>query len=147
MSAFAQWVCSNEFHDLAAQLSSGNDPDDFDEDFQRLKAGIIEAEKRCREPVAREPGAGSDEPPAATAGRPAAAMSKYTPEILAFAEAAGGTAVYCFVLDGKRGTGGMPIVSGFLPPDENRRRCREVIALLRRSADLLEQDIGGGSVG
>jgi hypothetical protein len=77
----------------------------------------------------------------------AGGVSRYTPEIVQFLQATHGAAVYCFVLDGDRGTGGMPVIAGFPPPAEYRQRCREVIALLRRSADLLEQDIGGGSVG
>lgn len=77
----------------------------------------------------------------------ATGISKYAPAIIEFARATEGAAVYCFVLDGKLGTGGMPLIEGFPPPEENRQRCRELIALLRRSADLLEQDIGGGSVG
>jgi hypothetical protein len=85
----------------------------------------------------------------------AGSFSKYTPAIVQFGQATRGTAVYCFVLDGELGTGGMPLVSGFPPPEEYRRRCEELILLLRRSADLLEQDIarqvplgpGSGSVG
>jgi hypothetical protein len=88
----------------------------------------------------------------------AGAFSKYTPAIVQFARTTGGAAVYCFVVDGHLGTGGMPLVVGLLPPDEYRQRCEELISLLRRSADLLEQDIarqvpreqgddGAGSVG
>ena len=82
------------------------------------------------------------------------ALSRYTPAIVQFAQATRGAAVYCFGVDGALGTGGMPLVSGFPPPEEYRRRCEELIALLRRSADLLEQDIqrqvpepGAGNVG
>lgn len=78
-------------------------------------------------------------------------LSRYTPAIVQFAQATGGAAVYCFVVDGKLGTGGMPLISGMPPPAEYRQRCEELIALLRRSADLLEQDVarqvGAGSVG
>lgn len=76
----------------------------------------------------------------------AGGLSRYAPAILEFQKATGGAAVYCFVVDGKLGTGGMPIVAGFPLPAEYRQRCLELIALLRRSAELLEKDIGFGSV-
>lgn len=69
-------------------------------------------------------------------------LSRYTPEIVAFQQATKGKAVYAFVVDGIKGTGGMPLVEMAPTQDEYRARCREVVALLRRSADLLEQDIG-----
>lgn len=84
-------------------------------------------------------------------------FSRYTPEIIRFAAATGGRAVYCFVVDGALGTGGMPLIAGLPAPAEYRQRCLELIALLRRSAELLEQDLerqvpagpegGAGSVG
>lgn len=77
----------------------------------------------------------------------AGGFSRYTPAIVQFAQATRGAAVYCFVVDGELGTGGMPIVSGFPPPEEYRRRCEELIALLRRSADLLEKDIARAESG
>jgi|GEM_PF-4258795 len=74
-------------------------------------------------------------------------LSRYTPAIVQFQQATGGD-VYCFVVDGKLGTGGMPMIVGLPPTAEAyRQRCQALIALLRRSADLLEQDIGGGAVG
>lgn len=68
-------------------------------------------------------------------------LSRYMPEIIEFARKAHAKAVYCFALDGDRGTGGCPLVMGTPPPDEYRERCKELVAMLRRSADLLEQDI------
>lgn len=73
-------------------------------------------------------------------------LSKYSPEIWRFLESTCARAVYCFAVDGKLGTGGSPLIV-LCPPAEYRERCLELIALLRRSADLLEQNIGGGSVG
>lgn len=82
------------------------------------------------------------------------AFSRYTPAIVQFAQLTGGAAVYCFVVDGNLGTGGMPLITGLPAPGEYRRRGEELIGLLRRSADLLEQDLArqvptgrGGSVG
>jgi hypothetical protein len=84
-------------------------------------------------------------------------FSKYTPAIVQFAQATGAAAVYCFAVDGNLGTGGMPMIVGLLPGAEYRQRCEELIGLLRRSAELLEQDLarqvpleaegGAGSVG
>lgn len=68
-------------------------------------------------------------------------MSRYMPEIVTFALNVNAKAVYCFVLDGEKGTGGCPLVMGLPPPDEYRRRCEELIAMMRRSADLLQADI------
>jgi cytochrome c len=74
-----------------------------------------------------------------------APLSKYTPEIVAFQAATKGQAVYCFVVDGTKGTGGMPLVGLAPTHPEYLARCRELVTLLRRSADLLERDIGGGA--
>lgn len=68
-------------------------------------------------------------------------LSRYMPEILEFALKVHAKAIYCFVIDGDRGTGGSPLVTGFPPPNEYRQRCEEMVQMLRRSADLLEQDI------
>lgn len=68
-------------------------------------------------------------------------FSRYMPEIVEFATKVGGKAAYCFVLDGSKGTGGCPVVMGTPPHAEYLQRCRELIGLLRRSADLLERDI------
>lgn len=68
-------------------------------------------------------------------------ISKYTPEITQFGLDTNAKAVDCFVIDGNRGTGGMPLVMGFPPPSEYKARCLELIRLLRRSAELLESDI------
>jgi hypothetical protein len=134
MNKFQQWVCSSAFHDLAAQLSSGNDPDAFGDHFERLKEGVIAAEQHCRE-AAGETVAGA-----------MPGLSRYTPAIVKFQQATGGD-VYCFVVNGNLGTGGMPLIHGFPPRNEYHARCQALIALLRRSAELLERDIGGGSVG
>jgi hypothetical protein len=69
------------------------------------------------------------------------AFSRYLVEIYDFAAKTKAKAVYCFVIDGDRGTGGCSIVVGLVPPDEYRARNEELIAMLRRSADLLQADI------
>lgn len=65
------------------------------------------------------------------------------PEIVQFAMSVHAKGVYCFVLDGDRGTGGCPLLLGLdgLDRDEYRRRSEELIAMLRRSADLYEADL------
>jgi hypothetical protein len=72
----------------------------------------------------------------------ASPLSRYTPEIVQFQLATKGQAVYCFVIDGTQGTGGMPLVAVQPGHPEYLARCRELVTLLRRSADLLERDIG-----
>ncbi len=68
-------------------------------------------------------------------------FSQYVAEVTAFVMQAKGKAGYCFVLDGEKGTGGCPVVIGLVPGPEYRRRCEELIAMMRRSADLLQADI------
>ena len=68
-------------------------------------------------------------------------FSRYLPEITAFGLGAKAKAVYCFVIDGDKGTGGCPIVLGLPPAAEYRARCEELIVMMRRSADLLQADI------
>lgn len=70
-----------------------------------------------------------------------APLSRYTTEIIAFQQATQGKAVYCFVVDGVKGTGGMPVIAMTPTHEEYLAKCREVVALLRRSADLLERDM------
>lgn len=70
-----------------------------------------------------------------------AQLSRYMPELIELATRTKAKAAYVFFVDGDRGTGGSPIVMGFPPPDEYERRCRELVALLRRSAELLEDDL------
>jgi hypothetical protein len=71
------------------------------------------------------------------------ALSRYFPEIFYFARLTKAEAVYCFVVDGDRGTGGQPLLMGLdaLKPEEYLRRNRAIIAFMRRSADLLEQEL------
>jgi hypothetical protein len=59
------------------------------------------------------------------------------PEVVAFAMKVNAKAAYCFAIDGDKGTGGCPVVMGVPPHEEYLARCRELIAMLRRSADLL----------
>lgn len=75
--------------------------------------------------------------------RVAEPLSRYMPEIVAFARSVKATGVYCFVIDGDRGTGGCPLLLGLdaLDRDEYVRRSEELIGLLRRSADLYEADL------
>jgi hypothetical protein len=68
-------------------------------------------------------------------------LSRYMPDIIEFAIKVKAKAAYCFVLDGNKGTGGCPVVVGMPPHEEYLARCRELIAMLRRSADMLERDI------
>jgi hypothetical protein len=68
-------------------------------------------------------------------------FSRYIAEVTAFAFGTKAKAVYCFVLDGEKGTGGCPLIMGMLQGPEYRRRCEELIVMLRRSADLLQADI------
>lgn len=70
-------------------------------------------------------------------------FSRYTPEITAFALGVEAKAVYCFVVDGSKGTGGSPLVVGAeaLERVVYQARCEELVALLRRSADMLEADL------
>jgi hypothetical protein len=69
-------------------------------------------------------------------------MSKYFPEILRLAQSTSAKAVYVFVVDGDRGSGGQPFIMGMPEYDEYLRRNVELVKMLRRSADLLEQDVG-----
>jgi hypothetical protein len=70
-------------------------------------------------------------------------LSKYFPEIYALAQQTQARAVYVFVLDGNRGSGGQPLLCPMPEThEEYLHRNREMIIALRRSADLLEQDIG-----
>jgi hypothetical protein len=70
-------------------------------------------------------------------------FSRYMPEILAFATGVGAKAAYCFIIDGSKGTGGCPVVLGAeaLSGPVYQQRCEELIGLLRRSAEMLEQDL------
>lgn len=68
-------------------------------------------------------------------------ISRYTPEIIEFGKATRAKAVYCFVIEGAKGTGGMPIVMGFPPAEEYRTLCEAMIKMMRRSADMLQADI------
>lgn len=68
-------------------------------------------------------------------------LSRYMPDIIEFATKVNAKAAYCFVLDGNQGTGGCPVVVGLPPHEEYLARCRELIVMLRRSADMLERDI------
>lgn len=68
-------------------------------------------------------------------------ISRYTPEIFEYLKKTEGKAVYCFVINGNKGTGGMPLIAGFPEPAIYRQLCEELILLLRRSADMLEKDV------
>lgn len=70
-------------------------------------------------------------------------MSRYLPDIIEYATRLKAKAPYCFVIDGAKGTGGCPLVMGAesLQPAVYRERCEELIAMLRRSADMLERDL------
>lgn len=72
-------------------------------------------------------------------------LSRYIPEIIAFARSTEAKAVYCFAIDGNRGSGGCPLIAG-LPQgsEEYVARCQELVEMLRRSADMLEADIKRG---
>ncbi len=74
--------------------------------------------------------------------RPTAEHSRYLYDVIGYATEHGAKAAYCFVLDGSKGTGGCPVVVGLTDRAEYVRRCRELVKMLRRSADLLEEDIG-----
>jgi len=63
------------------------------------------------------------------------------PEVVEMGLSTGAKALYLFVVDGVKGTGGCPLVRGFPPRVEYIARCRELVALMRRSADLLEAEI------
>lgn len=71
-------------------------------------------------------------------------MSRYVMDVAEFAMKHEAKAAYCFVIDGNKGTGGCPVVVGMLSHPEYISRCRELVAMLRRSADWLERDIGDG---
>ena len=131
MNKFEQWVCSRAFYDLAQnyRVASIANQGNVVEAFERLAEGIIAAEQQCREAAGAEVGAAMP------------GLSKYTPAIVQFQRATGGD-VYCFVVDGNLGTGGMPLLGGFpRSPEEYRQRCEALIELLRRSAELLAQDV------
>jgi hypothetical protein len=70
-------------------------------------------------------------------------MSRYMPEIVELGMRTEAKAVYAFVLDGNKGTGGCPLVMGMEALDRRtyNERCRELIAMMRRSADLLAADL------
>jgi len=64
------------------------------------------------------------------------------PEIVAFGMGVQAKAVYCFVVDGAKGTGGCPLIMDqALDPKVYEEKSRELVAMLRRSADLLEADL------
>jgi hypothetical protein len=67
--------------------------------------------------------------------------SRYMDEVIAFASLTSARAVYCFAVDGHKGTGGCPLVMGITPAAEYRALCEELIGLLRSSADMLQADI------
>lgn len=67
-------------------------------------------------------------------------MSRYLPEVTAFAISQNAKAAYCFVIDGSKGTGGCPVIMG-MDPKNYEARCRELITMMRRSADLLAADL------
>lgn len=71
-------------------------------------------------------------------------MSRYVFEVGDFGVKLGAKAAYCFVLDGVKGSGGCPVVIGHTSHAEYLERCRQLVGMLRRSADLLERDIGEG---
>jgi hypothetical protein len=70
-------------------------------------------------------------------------ISRYLPEITEYATRLQAKAAYCFVVDGVKGTGGCPIIVGMesLRREVYQARCEELIVMLRRSADMLEQDL------
>lgn len=68
-------------------------------------------------------------------------MSRYLTEVISLLQSTKAQAVYVFVLEGDRGTGGCHALAGMHAGPEYRRRCLELIALLRRSADLLQADV------
>lgn len=70
-------------------------------------------------------------------------MSRYLPEVIEFAIRMNAKAAYCFVIDGSKGTGGCPVVMGEDALDRQlyAQHCRELIQMLRRSADLLAADL------
>lgn len=72
-----------------------------------------------------------------------APFSRYMPEIIELTTRVKAKASYVFFVDGDRGTGGSPLVMGAdsLKRDVYEARCRELVELLRRSADLLEADL------
>lgn len=67
--------------------------------------------------------------------------SRYTNEAVQLLLGTKAKAAYAFVVDGDRGTGGCPVIEGLQAGSEYRRRCEELVRLLRRSADLLERDV------
>ncbi len=70
-------------------------------------------------------------------------VSRYIEEITEYAIRLKAKAAYCFVVDGVKGTGGCPLIMGVeaLEPAVYQARCEELIAMLRRSADMLESDL------
>lgn len=74
---------------------------------------------------------------------PRPGFSRYIDAIAAFAKQQQAKAVYCYVIDGALGTGGCPLVMHPAATDraEYERCSRELIAMMRRSADLFEQDL------
>lgn len=68
-------------------------------------------------------------------------FSRYLPVITAFAQSVRAKAAYCFVVDGELGTGGCPLILDAPTREAYEQRCRELVELLRRSADMLEADL------
>lgn len=78
-------------------------------------------------------------------------MSVYTPEITQLQVTTKAESVYAFVVEGERGTGGMPLVSivpeqqasgsGVIEPAEYVARCRKLLGFMQRSVELFERDI------
>lgn len=68
-------------------------------------------------------------------------FSAYANEVALLALRTGAKAVYGFVVDGDRGTGGMPLVAGLTNGPEYRARCMMLADLLRRSAAMLTVDV------
>jgi hypothetical protein len=68
-------------------------------------------------------------------------FSAYANEIALLALRTSAKAAYGFVVDGDRGTGGMPLIAGLASGPEYRARCRGLASLMRRSAALLEADV------
>jgi hypothetical protein len=73
-----------------------------------------------------------------------APFSRYLPDVVEWGTRIKAKAVYCFAIDGDRGTGGCPLVMG-MDQFTNRKlyeqHCRELVVMLRRSATMLEADL------
>jgi len=71
-------------------------------------------------------------------------FSRYAESVVEYVRQHKGVAGYCFVIDGEElGTGGCPMVIGAdaADPVKYQARCRELVVMLRRSADKLELDL------